>query len=101
MIILDMARFLVKDDAYRDEREYRLIQYSFDPKYADGQKGLPKLYMDVDRELKYEGVIFGPLTQNYASDSAYVLNVRKTSRERREGDSWKLQVSKSDIPYFC
>lgn len=101
MIILDQVRFLVKDDSYRDEREYRVIQYSYAPKYEDTGNGIPKLYVDIEKELKYKAVWFGPLTQNYASDSAYVLNLRKKCSRKKEGENWDLEVHKSDIPYCC
>lgn len=99
MMILDQVRFLVKDDAYRDEREYRVIQYSYEPEYEESDEAIPKLYVNIEKELQYKTVVFGPLTQNYASDSAYVLNLRKKTEDRKEGESPKLNVYKSEIPY--
>lgn len=100
MMILDQVRFLVKDDSYRDEREYRVIQYSYEPEYEGGED-IPKLYVNIEKDLKYKTVVFGPLTQNYASDSAYVLNMRKKTPEKTDGKSLGLDVYKSDIPYCC
>lgn len=101
MMILDQVRFLVKDDAYRDEREYRVIQYSYEPEYEEGDEAIPKLYVNIEKELRYTTVVFGPLTQNYASDSAYVLNLCKKVADRKEGERLKLDVYKSEIPYCC
>lgn len=101
MMILDQVRFLVKDDVYREEREYRVIQYSYEPEYEDGDGAIPKLYVNIEKELQYKTVVFGPLTQNYASDSAYVFNLCKRMADRKEGENSKLDVYKSEIPYCC
>lgn len=92
MVILDLVRFLIKSDYYRDEREYRIIQYSSDPEYDDTGEGIPKLYIPVEKELKYEKICFGPLVQNFDSQAAYVLNIKKNKEAEEPRKTWKLEV---------
>lgn len=99
MIIMDLVRFLVKDDSYKDEREYRIIQYSHTPKCEESVDGIPKLYIDIDRDLKYTSVCFGPLNNSFASDAAYIINLRKKVMDKPDGESWGIEVCQSDIPY--
>lgn len=99
MVILDLVRFLIKSDYYRDEREYRIIQYSSDPEYDDTGEGMPKLYIPVEKEFKYEKICFGPLVQNFDSQAAYVMNIKKEKEAGEPRKTWKLEVCKSDIEY--
>ena len=96
---MDLVRFLVKDDSYKDEREYRIIQYSHTPKCEESVDGIPKLYIDIDRDLKYTSVCFGPLNNSFASDAAYIINLRKKVTDKPDGESWGIEVCQSDIPY--
>lgn len=98
MLILDLVRFLIKSDYYRDEREYRIIQYSSDPEYYTEDE-IPKLYIPVEKELVYEKICFGPLVQNFDSQAAYVLNIKKEKIEGEPKKTWNLEVCKSDIDY--
>ncbi len=98
MLILDLVRFLIKSDYYRDEREYRIIQYSSDPEYYTEDE-IPKLYITVEKELVYEKICFGPLVQNFDSQAAYVLNIKKEKIEGEPKKTWNLEVCKSDIDY--
>lgn len=99
IMILDLVRFLIKSDYYRDEREYRIIQYSSDPEYYCSEDGIPKLYINVEKKLIYEKVCFGPLVQNFDSHAAYVLNIKKEKEEGEPKKTWGLEVCKSDIDY--
>lgn len=101
MMILDQVRFLVKDEAYRDEREYRVIQFSHTPQYNDTENQIPKLYIDIEKDLVYDSVCFGPLTQNFASDSAFVLNLQRKSALENKKNNHDITVHKSQIPYWC
>ncbi len=98
MLILDLVRFLIKSDCYRDEREYRIIQYSSDPEYYMEDK-MPKLYIPVKKKLVYEKICFGPLVQNFDSQAAYVLNIKKEKIDGEPKKTWNLEVCKSDIDY--
>ena len=99
MVILDLVRFLIKSDYYSDEREYRIIQYSSEPEYDDTDDGIPKLYIQMEKELAYKEICFGPLVQNYDSLAAYVLNIRKAGEEGAARKTWGLNVRKSDINF--
>ena len=99
MVILDLVRFLIKSDYYSDEREYRIIQYSSDPEYDNVDDGIPKLYIQMEKELVYKEICFGPLVQNYDSLAAYVLNIRKEGEEGTVRKTWELNVRKSDIDF--
>lgn len=99
MLILDLVRFLIKNDYYRDEREYRIIQYSSDPEYFCREDGTTRLYTYVEKRLIYEKVCFGPLVQNFDSHAAYVLNIKKEKEEDEPKKTWGLEVCKSGIDY--
>lgn len=99
MLILDLVRFLIKNDYYRDEREYRIIQYSSDPEYFCREDGTTRLYINVEKRLIYEKIYFGPLVQNFDSHAAYVLNIKKEKEEDEPKKTWGLEVCKSGIDY--
>lgn len=90
MVILDLVRFLVKSDKYRDEREFRVIQYSDDPECEEGTE-VPRLYIPIDKEPVYKKVCFGPLVTEFESKAAYVLNIRRNGAE--------VKVQKSTISF--
>lgn len=99
MIILDLARFLIKADCYRDEREYRIIQYSADPRYDEKAPGIPKLFVEVKKEMVYERVRFGPKISDFDSACAYVLNIKKEAADGEGKKNWDVKVCKSEISY--
>lgn len=98
MVILDLVRFLIKSDYYRDEREYRVIQYSTNPECEKEGMVVPKLYIPIERELVYDKVCFGPLVTDFESKAAYILNIRKNGNDK-EGKHNKIEVHKSSISY--
>lgn len=98
MVILDLVRFLVKNDYYRDEREYRVIQYSADPECETEGTTVPKLFIPIEKELVYEKVCFGPLVTDFESKAAYILNIKKRNDEKST-DNWEIEVQKSSIRY--
>lgn len=99
MVILDLIRFLVKNDFYRDEQEYRVIRYASDPECADDGSDVPKLYISIEREAKYKKVCFGPLVKDFESKAAYILNIKKENKETGKKTNLEIEVSKSSIPY--
>lgn len=96
MVILDLVRFLFKSDYYRDEREYRIIQYSADPE--QDERPVPRLYVNMEKQLYYKKICFGPKVSNLASDEAYLLNIRRPDPEEKS-KRWDLEVCSSEIPY--
>lgn len=99
MVLLDMARFLVKSDWYRDEREFRVIQYSSKPLYEENPQGVPKLYVNIEKDIVYKRVCFGSLVQNYDSEAAYVLNIKRNWPDSDRKKTWELEAYKSEIAY--
>jgi len=99
IVILDLVRFLIKSDYYCGEREYRIIQYSSNPQYDDTGREMPKLYIPVEKELKYDKICFGPLVNNFDSQAAYVLNIKQEKKAGEPRKTWNLEVCKSDINY--
>lgn len=99
MIILDLVRFLVKSEHYKDEREYRLIQYSSDPKYEEMQDSTPRLYIDLEKKLAYRRICYGPCVADFNSTAAHGINIRKQKKDGKRGDAWNLQSYQSQIAY--
>lgn len=102
MVMLDLVRFLFKSDDYKDEREYRVLQYSSRPQYDDSEKEIPKLYIEMEKKVAYQGICFGPLVQNCDSLAAYALNIKREDADGHpllENGNYKLEISKSRIHY--
>ena len=99
MLILDLVRYLFKSGAYIDEREYRIIQHSTNPECKEESGGMSKLYINVEKPMKYKKVWFGPLVQNFDSSASYILNVKKEGQKNRSKTTWQLEVCKSELPY--
>ncbi len=91
MVILDLVRFLIKSDKYRDEREFRVIQYSDDPECEGEGTEVPRLYIPIEKELIYKRVCFGPLVKDFESKAAYVLNIKRNGAD--------VEVQKSAISF--
>ncbi len=98
MMILDQIRFLIKNDDYRTEREYRVIQYSSDPECDTEGTEIPILYIPIEKKLVYEKVCFGPLVTDFESKAAYVLNIRRRNSEGEKA-SGNIEVCRSEINY--
>lgn len=99
MVILDLVRFLVKSDHYREEREYRVIQYSSDPDYEEVKGNTPILFVRMQKELAYKRICYGPNVKDFNSEAAYSINIRKAPGEEKRGKNWRIEAYKSEIPY--
>lgn len=93
MVILDLARFLIKSDVYLEEREYRVIQYSAEPECDSEGQTVPRLYIPIKKELSYEKVYFGPLVKDFESKVSYILNIKKNCKNQN------IEVCKSAIDF--
>lgn len=98
MVILDLVRFLIKSDFYRDEREYRVIQYSSSPLYDQVDSGVPKLYINMNKSLTYKTICYGPCVPDFGSEATYVLNIKKEDKPKQY-KTWDLKVCQSRISY--
>ncbi len=99
MALLDLARFLFKGKNYRDEREYRVIQYASDPEYEENEQGSPRLYVNMEKEFICQKVCFGPKAQDFESYATYILNIKRNARDGKDKKNWKIEVCKSEISY--
>ncbi len=98
MVIIDLIRFLIKRDHFRNEREYRIIQYSSDPQYEQGDAGIPRLFVPVEKEPSYNKICFGSQVMDFDSKAAYILNIRKDDKNGGERSTWDIEVCKSNVP---
>ncbi len=102
MVMLDLVRFLCKSDSYKDEREFRVLQYSSHPRYDETDQKVPLLYIEMNKKIVYQGICFGPLVQDCDSQAAYVLNIKKEDTEGHpfmEEPNYDLEIVKSKIHY--
>lgn len=102
MVMLDLVRFLCKSDSYKDEREFRVLQYSSHPQYDETDSKVPLLYIEMNKKIAYQGICFGPLVPDCDSQAAYVLNIKKEDTEGHpfmEEANYDLKIVKSKIHY--
>ena len=99
MAILDLARFLFKGENYKDEREYRVIQYATDPEYVENADGSPRLYVEMEKEFFCKKVCFGPKAQDFDSYATYIRNIKRDPRNGEDKKNWDIEVLKSKISY--
>lgn len=99
MLILDLIRFLIKSDDFIDEREYRLIQYSSEPKYVEMPNSTPLIYIDLEKQLAYKKICYGPCIKDFSSIAAYGINIRKRKKGGKRGEAWNLESKQSQIAY--
>lgn len=62
---LNEIRFLFKDKEYDYEKEVRLIQYSHKPEIDSGNFAIPRLYTEVNKEIKMKKVCLGRKINTY------------------------------------
>lgn len=97
MVIIDLIRFLIKRDHFRNEREYRVIQYSSDPQYEDVDAGIPRLFIPMEKTPPYKKIYFGSAVTDFDSKAAYILNIRKNRKNVEERKTWEIEVCKSSV----
>lgn len=98
MVIIDLIRFLIKRDHFKNEREYRVIQYSSDPQYEDADTGIPRLFIPMEKAPLYKRIYFGSAVTDFDSKAAYILNIRKNRKDVEERKTWDIEVCKSSVP---
>lgn len=92
--ILDQIRFLFKDSSYSHEKEVRIIKFaskdSKDIKLTEANEGfrVPRLFIELDRPLKYKEIILGPKVNNITEIATYLHYTGKVN-----------EVKKSKIKY--
>lgn len=58
--MLNEIRFLFKDPEYKHEKELRLIRCSYNPKIDKTAFKIPRLYINVEKEINFAEVRLGP-----------------------------------------
>lgn len=90
--ILDQVRFLFKDENYDHEEEVRLVKFedNGNVKYTGDAEGfrVPHVYINLERDIHIEEVIFGPKVQNAIEIANYLYYTERVD-----------EVSKSIIKY--
>lgn len=56
---LNEVRFLFKDKEYEHEKEYRLVQYSHNPIIDEENFAVPRLYIEVNKDIILKQVMLG------------------------------------------
>ena len=86
--MLNEIRFLLKDPEYKHEKELRLIRCSYNPKIDFSGFEIPRLYIDIEKEIRIAEVKLGP---KYSTEEANEIvswlhaksNVKKITHSER------------------
>ena len=88
---IDQIRFLFKNTDYQHEREIRIVTSSPDEPIADEgerEKEIPHLYIEMEKNLKYDEIILGPKVDKPSEAAPYIYYTNKVK-----------SVTKSAIKY--
>jgi len=85
--LLDQIRFLFKSIDYEHEKELRVIKFSKEP-LVDYNGIIPKLYLDMDKDIEIKEVVLGPKSGKNKDIVQYLYHTDKVKK-----------VSKSRIKY--
>lgn len=85
---LNEVRFLVKASEYSYENEVRMIHHSYEPKIDEENFEVPRLYIEVDRDIQIEEIKLGPKVGEsqaneivtWLSKTKRVANITKSGR---------------------
>ncbi|OUP49263.1 tetratricopeptide repeat protein [Lachnoclostridium sp. An181] len=58
--MLNEVRFLFKDPEYKHEKELRMIRQSYNPQIEMDVYKIPRLYIEVEKEVRFNEVRLGP-----------------------------------------
>lgn len=83
MVILDQIRFLFKSAAYAHERELRFVRYSTKPLLDENSWVVPQLYVEVEKPLEYEQIIFGPKVEQTNRIAPYLVYTGKVKEIKK------------------
>lgn len=65
---LNEVRFLVKSSEYSFEKEVRMLHYSYEPKLETENYDIPRLYVDVDRDIHIKEIKLGPKISGFETN---------------------------------
>ena len=88
--VVDQIRFLFKNTDYAHEHELRIVISSDKPRADEGNRSreIPHLYVEMDKELKYDEIILGPKVEKPSEVAPYIYYTGKVKT-----------VTKSTIKY--
>lgn len=81
-------RYLFKGQEYKNEKEYRVMKLSDKPLIDETPK-IPRLYIEIDRDIELEEVILGPKVTNgyqivpWLKETKKVKSIKKSKRNYR------------------
>lgn len=76
---LNQIRFLVKDIEYESEEEVRIVHYSKEHLVDAPENKMPRLYIELDRDVQIEQVTLGPKVNSY-DESELITWLNQTGR---------------------
>jgi len=87
---LDQVRFLFKDKSYEHERELRLIKFSEKSFQENNEKLIvPKLYIEIEKSLKYKEIILGPKVAQPSTIAPYIYSTKKVEKVTRSSIKYR------------
>ena len=69
---LNEVRFLIKDKEYESEEEVRMIHYSREHSLETEHSPIPRLFIRMDREVRFEEVMLGPKIDDFDANEIAV-----------------------------
>ncbi len=76
---LNEVRFLIKSSEYSFEKEVRMLHYSYEPELETENHDIPRLYVNVDRDIRIKEVKLGPKISEFETNEI-VSWLSKTGR---------------------
>lgn len=65
---LNEVRFLIKSSEYSFEKEIRMLHYSYKPKMETENFSIPRLYVDVERDIRIKEIKLGPKISEFKTN---------------------------------
>lgn len=87
---LNEVRFLFKYDEYSQEREMRMVSYSYEPK-LDGKFDVPRMYTEVERDIRIKEVMLGAKISQEKTDEivSWLYTTGKVEKVRKSVKHFK------------
>ncbi|NMD38799.1 MAG: DUF2971 domain-containing protein [Christensenellaceae bacterium] len=90
---LDEIRYLFKTDDYSYEKEYRLLKLvditSDKVKLCEVENSIPRLYVKLEKKLKYKEIILGPKVSDPDFIAPYITYVDSTIKVRKSSIEYR------------
>ncbi len=88
---LNEVRFLFKSSEYGHEAEIRMIHHSFAPKIDLDNFDVPRLYVEVEKDIQIEKVQLGPKIEASQANEivTWLTNTRKVAHITKSGRHYK------------